>query len=52
MMLQFAEIEKIISVSLSRDAKADFLITRDRDLLDLIKFENTFIVTLHNFLKS
>ncbi|HEY6975465.1 MAG TPA: putative toxin-antitoxin system toxin component, PIN family [Chitinophagaceae bacterium] len=33
-------------LALARDAKADFLITRDEDLLVLNQFENTLIVTL------
>ena len=38
-------------LALARDAKADFLISRDPDLLDLEKFENTLIITLQQFLE-
>jgi uncharacterized protein len=36
-------------LSLSKDANADFLITGDKDLLVLNKFENTTILTLTEF---
>jgi putative PIN family toxin of toxin-antitoxin system len=39
-------------LALAKDAGADYLITRDEDLLSLEKFENTFIVTLDQFLKT
>jgi putative PIN family toxin of toxin-antitoxin system len=38
-------------LALAKDAKADFLITGDKDLLVLNTFENTKIVTLNQFLK-
>jgi len=38
-------------LALARDARADFLITRDPDLLDLKKIENTLIITLQQFLE-
>jgi putative PIN family toxin of toxin-antitoxin system len=37
-------------LALARDSKAGFLITGDKDLLVLKKFENTSIVTLPQFL--
>ena len=37
-------------LALAKDSKADFLITGDKDLLVLKKFENTSIVTLPQFL--
>lgn len=36
-------------LSLSKDGKADFLITGDKDLLELQTFENTKIITISNF---
>jgi len=38
-------------LALAKDAGADFLITRDPDLLILKKFDNTSIVTLQQFLE-
>jgi len=38
-------------LALAKDASADFLITRDEDLLSLKRFENTSIVTLPQFLE-
>jgi uncharacterized protein len=38
-------------LALAKDAKADFLITADKDLLVLKQFENTLIMTLTEFLK-
>lgn len=38
-------------LALSKDANADYLITRDEDLLTLKKFENTLIVTLPEFIE-
>lgn len=37
-------------LSLAKDSNADFLITGDKDLLELKTFENTHIVTLTEFL--
>lgn len=37
-------------LSLSVDGNADFLLTGDRDLLDLIKFGETRIITISEFL--
>jgi len=37
-------------LSLAKDAHADFLITGDKDLLVLEKFENTIICTLTDFI--
>jgi uncharacterized protein len=39
-------------LALARDAEADFLITGDKDLLDLQKFENTIICTLTEFIEK
>lgn len=39
-------------LSLSKDSKADFLITGDKDLLDLIEFETTKILTITKFLEK
>jgi uncharacterized protein len=38
-------------LALARDAKADFLISSDGDLLTIKKFENTLIVTLSQFIE-
>ncbi len=38
-------------LALAKDARADFLITRDEDLLVLKQFENILIVTLLQFLE-
>jgi len=38
-------------LSLSHDGQADYLITGDKDLLALNKFETTTITTISNFLK-
>lgn len=38
-------------LALARDAKADFLITRDGDLLTLKEFEGAKIVTLFEFVQ-
>jgi putative PIN family toxin of toxin-antitoxin system len=39
-------------LSLSKDGKADYLLTGDNDLLDLKKYGNTRILTLTNFLQE
>ena len=39
-------------LSLSVDGNADFLLTGDKDLLDLIKFGETTIITISEFLKE
>ncbi|MGF1542022.1 MAG: putative toxin-antitoxin system toxin component, PIN family [Pleurocapsa sp.] len=39
-------------LSLAKDSQADFLITGDRDLLSLEKFESTTIVTYQDFLQK
>lgn len=39
-------------LSLSRDARADFLITGDPDLLSLRKYSNTQIITMKAFVES
>ncbi len=38
-------------LSLSVDGNADFLLTGDKDLLDLIKFGKTTIITISDFLQ-
>lgn len=59
---EFVEVKSEVSVcrdekdnfllSLSKDSKTDFLITGDKDLLDLENFESTKIVTISDFLKN
>lgn len=39
-------------LSLSVDGKADFLLTGDKDLLDLTKFVETRIITISDFLRD
>jgi len=39
-------------LSLSIDGNADFLLTGDKDLLDLIKFGDTTIITISDFLQD
>jgi len=39
-------------LSLSVDGNADFLLTGDKDLLDLIKFNETRILTISNYLQN
>jgi putative PIN family toxin of toxin-antitoxin system len=39
-------------LALAKDAKADFLITGDKDLFEIQKFENTIICTLDDFLQK
>ena len=39
-------------LSLSLDGNADYLLTGDKDLLDLKKFGETTIITISDFLKS
>lgn len=39
-------------LALSFDGKADFLLTGDKDLLDLITFKGTTIITLAEFLRD
>jgi putative PIN family toxin of toxin-antitoxin system len=39
-------------LSLAIDGKADYLITGDKDLLELEKFKNTNIVTLSDFINT
>lgn len=36
-------------LSLSKDSEADYLITGDKDLLELIEFESTKIITMSDF---
>jgi putative PIN family toxin of toxin-antitoxin system len=58
----FIKVETIIEVcrdskdnfllSLSIDGQADFLLTGDQDLLDIIKFGETTITTISNFLQN
>ena len=38
-------------LSLSIDGKADYLLTGDKDLLDLIKYRKTTILTISQFLQ-
>lgn len=38
-------------LSLAKEGEADYLITGDSDLLDLVKFQKTKIILLTNFLK-
>lgn len=59
---EFVEVKNKVSVcrdekdnfllSLLKDSKTDFLITGDKDLLDLENFESTKIVTISDFLKN
>jgi len=37
---------------LAKDARVDFLITGDKDLLERKKFEDTIICTLPDFIKN
>ena len=37
-------------LSLSKDSKADYLITGDKDLLELVEFESTKIITISEFI--
>lgn len=37
-------------LSLSKDSKADYLITGDKDLLELVEFESTKIITMTEFI--
>lgn len=39
-------------LSLSKDGKADFLLTGDKDLLDLTKYGKTTILSIANFLEE
>ena len=39
-------------LALAKDAHADFLLTGDKDLLDIGKFENTIICTLTTFIEK
>lgn len=39
-------------LSLSTDGKADFLLTGDKDLLDLVRFNETSILTISEFLQD
>jgi len=39
-------------LALAKDAKADFLITGDEDLLEIQEFESTIICTLNDFLQK
>ncbi len=39
-------------LSLSVDGNTDFLLTGDKDLLDLVKFGETSIITISDFLKD
>lgn len=39
-------------LALAKDAKADFLITGDKDLLELYQIDYTQILTINNFLES
>lgn len=39
-------------LSLAIDGKADYLITGDKDLLELERFQNTNIVTLSDFINT
>jgi len=39
-------------LSLAKDSDAQYLLTGDKDLLDLKLFENTKIITISNFLNS
>ena len=38
-------------LSLAKEGEADYLLTGDSDLLDLVKFQKTKIILLTNFLK-
>ena len=39
-------------LALAKDAGADYLITRDDDLLSIKQFEKTIILTLEDFIKT
>ena len=39
-------------LSLSKDSQANYLITGDKDLLDLKTLENTKIITMSDYLKK
>ncbi len=39
-------------LALAKDSKADFLLTGDKDLLILSRFENTIITTISDFLEK
>lgn len=39
-------------LALAKDGKADYLITGDKDLLDLQKFGKTKIITIANFFEA
>ena len=59
---EFVEVKSKIEVcrdekdnfllSLSKDSQTDFLITGDKDLLDLKQFESTKIITMTEFLEN
>jgi len=46
------DIKDNFLLSLSKDSKANFLLTGDNDLLELKSFESTKIVTISDFLKT
>ena len=39
-------------LALAKDAGADYLITRDEDLLTIKQFEKTIILTLEDFIRA
>ena len=57
--IQFVEVKSHVTVcrdnadnfllALSKDGKADFLVTGDKDLLSIRKFEKTNIITFNDF---
>jgi putative PIN family toxin of toxin-antitoxin system len=46
------DIKDNFLLSLSKDSKANFLITGDNDLLELKSFESTKIITISDFFKT
>ncbi|WP_373521656.1 putative toxin-antitoxin system toxin component, PIN family [Aquiflexum sp.] len=58
--IDFVEIKSEVNIcrdpkddfllGLAKDGKADFIITGDKDLLDLVKFRKTRIITISDFL--
>jgi putative PIN family toxin of toxin-antitoxin system len=39
-------------LALAKDGKANFLITGDKDLLDIVKFEKVVILKINDFLEK
>ncbi len=59
---QFIEVQTVTTIcldfkdnfllSLAKDGEADFLLTGDRDLLELKQFDNTVITTITDFFNN